>query len=186
MSRRFVVNPSSHSSDPHPAQALYQAHHSWLRQWLRSKLGDQHKAADLAHDTFVRILTRPALLRDAREPRALLRTIANHLLIDQWRRQDLEAAWLQAWSQWPEDTQPSPETQLMLWQALDTIDRMLAKLGARCRQAFLLHQIHGLTHMEIARQLGVSDRMVRKYLSQAMLHCLMLDADSGNTVRHTL
>ncbi|MFL9609593.1 sigma factor [Methylobacillus sp. Pita2] len=35
---------------------LYSSHHGWLYAWLRKKLGCQHIAADLAHDTFVRLM----------------------------------------------------------------------------------------------------------------------------------
>jgi len=37
--------------------ALYVAHHGWLQAWLRRRLGDAHQAADLAQDTFVRLLS---------------------------------------------------------------------------------------------------------------------------------
>ena len=41
----------------------------------------------------------------------------------------------------------------------------------KVRQAFVLYYLDGLTQTEIARQLALSDRTVRKYLIQAMLHC---------------
>jgi RNA polymerase sigma factor (sigma-70 family) len=47
----------------------------------------------------------------------------------------------------------------------------LAELPAKCRAAFYLQHGHGLSYEEIARHLGVSTHMVKKYLSQAMLHC---------------
>ena len=48
---------------------LYGEHHSWLVGWLRRKLSGSDHAADLAQDTFVRVLSaqRPAMLL---EPRA--------------------------------------------------------------------------------------------------------------------
>ncbi|WP_416390945.1 sigma factor [Alloalcanivorax xenomutans] len=36
---------------------LYSDHHGWLLGWLRKKLGCSQHAADMAHDTFVRVLT---------------------------------------------------------------------------------------------------------------------------------
>lgn len=36
----------------------YQDHHGWLCGWLRGKLGCAYSAADLAQDTFVRVLAR--------------------------------------------------------------------------------------------------------------------------------
>ncbi|OPL22089.1 hypothetical protein B5L72_34410 [Pseudomonas aeruginosa] len=36
--------------------ALYSEHHGWLQNWLRGKLGCAADAADLAQDTFSRML----------------------------------------------------------------------------------------------------------------------------------
>lgn len=73
---------------------LYRDHHGWLAGWLRRKLGNGHDAADLAHDTFLRILA----ARNAaaiEEPRKYLATIAKGLVVDRFRRQSIEAAWLE-------------------------------------------------------------------------------------------
>ena len=73
---------------------LYSDHHGWLQGWLRKKLGDASKAADLAHDTFVRLLAREELIA-AREPRAFLTTVAQRVLFSHWRREELERAYLE-------------------------------------------------------------------------------------------
>ena len=63
--------PSSHLS----VQRLYSDHHGWLKNWLRGRLGNAADAADLAQDTFLRLLARREQLEIA-TPRAFLRTIA--------------------------------------------------------------------------------------------------------------
>ncbi|MET0125075.1 MAG: sigma factor, partial [Pseudomonas caspiana] len=35
---------------------LYRDHHGWLHGWLRKRLGDREQAADIAQDTFLRLL----------------------------------------------------------------------------------------------------------------------------------
>lgn len=63
----------------HPVHTLYSHHHGWLQAWLRRRLGCADDAADLAQDTFMRLLGRPvqALAPEAlREPRAYLTTLA--------------------------------------------------------------------------------------------------------------
>ena len=44
-------------------------------------------------------------------------------------------------------------------------------LPERCRQAFLLHRVSGLSYNDIARELGVSVSSVEKYILQALKHC---------------
>lgn len=47
---------------------LYSEHHSWLFTWLRRKLGCTHNAADVAQDTFARILHTRESVTGIREP----------------------------------------------------------------------------------------------------------------------
>lgn len=165
------------SSGEPPFQAaisdLYCEHHGWLFGWLRRKLGCAHNAADLAQDTFARILNARESVTTLREPRAFLSTTARRLIIDQVRRKHIENAYLQELALTAEALEgfQSPEHILSTLEALEHIAFMLEGLHDNVRQAFVLYYLDGLTQSEIARQLGLSDRTVRKYLIQALLHC---------------
>ena len=162
-------------SDPHGhIRTLYLDHHGWLRARLQRRLGCFGQAADLAQDTFLRLLAREGELERLREPRAFLATIAQGLLANHWRRQALERAYLDALAARPEEVHPSPEAQALILETLTELDALLDRLPSRVRQAFLLAQLEGLTYAVIAQRLGVSERMVKKYMAQAMLHCLEL------------
>lgn len=154
---------------------LYSEHHGWLYGWLRGKLGNRAEAADLAQDTFLRLLGK----REAaplREPRGYLATIARGLLIDRYRRQALEHAYLEALAQQAEPTTISAETHAIIIETLLAIDRLLDRLGARTRTIFLLAQIEELSYVEISQRLGVSLPTVKKHLVRAYTECLMLAA----------
>lgn len=160
-------------SEPASIDAIYREHHGWLLGWFRRRLGGASCAADLAHDTFVRLM----VSRDAQmlnEPRAFLRTLAHGVVVNHWRRQDIERAWLEAVAVLPEPLAPSPEERLLALETLCRIDAMLDRLNPKARTAFLLAQLDGLGYAEIAAQLKVSQRMVKKYMAQAMLQCLLL------------
>lgn len=165
------------SSGEPPFQAaisdLYCEHHGWLFGWLRRKLGCAHNAADLAQDTFARILNARESVASLREPRAFLSTTARRLIIDQVRRKHIENAYLQELALTAEALEgfQSPEHILSTLEALEHIAFMLEGLQDNVRQAFVLYYLDGLTQSVIARQLGLSDRTVRKYLIQALLHC---------------
>lgn len=109
--------------------------------------------------------------------RSYLATIARGLCIDLWRRRQLEKAWLDSLALCPQATQPSPEQRAIIVETLYEVDAMLARLPKNVREAFLLAQLHGLAYKQIAEQLGVGERMVKKYMAQALLHCAILEAE---------
>lgn len=157
-------------------QDLYQQHNSWLKSWLRQRLDCSESAADLAQDTFVRlILSRQAAM--LREPRAYLSSIARGLLVDCYRRRALEQAWLASLAALPEPIEISPEQRALILETLLEIDALFDGLGERTRQIFSMAQFEGLSHVEIARQLGLSSNTVRKHLVRALTQCLMLMED---------
>ena len=155
-------------------QALYGEHHGWLFGWLRRRLGCGHHAADVAQDTFVRILGSRDALLGVREPRAYLVTTAKRLLIDEARRRLIEKTYLDelaAASAAPFDAAPSAEEVAQTVEALLQIEAALDGLAPKARQAFLLCYLEGHTHAVAAAELGVSTKMVQKYLIQALAHC---------------
>ncbi|WP_178106819.1 sigma-70 family RNA polymerase sigma factor [Pseudomonas mangiferae] len=165
--------PSGTSALQRDAHALYSDHHGWLLEWLHRRLRHAENAADLAHDTFLQVLGRPEQLRELRQPRAWLSTIAHGLLVDRLRRQRLERAYLAAIAQLPEAETPSPEQRLVLLETLTQIDALLDGLAPRVRTAFLLSRLEGLGYREIAQRLAVSLSSVEKYMATAIRHCYL-------------
>lgn len=150
---------------------LYRDHHGWLFTWLRRKTGCSQQAADLAQDTFLRLLS----VREQeafRVPRAYLRTVAHGLMVDQIRRRVLEQAYLEALAMQPEPLAPSPEERLLVIEALYRIDTLLAALPDKTRSVFLLSQIDGLAYAAIGERLGLSLRTVKRHMHTAFAQCL--------------
>ncbi|MBO9328938.1 sigma-70 family RNA polymerase sigma factor [Achromobacter xylosoxidans] len=162
----------SHSGTPAPVEGLYIQHQSWLRDWLRRKTGCPFDAADLTHDTYLKVLVRGDDTRSLREPRAYLTTIAHGLMVNLFRRRDIERAYLDSLASLGEAAAPSPERRALALEALIEIDRLLDGLPPKVRKAFLLAQLEGLRHAEIAGRMQVSVSSVRQYLARAMQHCL--------------
>ncbi|TCK07471.1 sigma-70 family RNA polymerase sigma factor [Marinobacterium mangrovicola] len=162
---------SAHSSDIHN---LYTHHSGWLHSWLRKRLGCSETAADLAQDTYLRVLQRDRCGIRVREPRAYLAKIAKGLMINHWRRLDIERAYLDALSVQPDAVSPSAEEHHLVIEALLEIDALLRRLPEKPRRAFLMSRLDGHTYAQIGEALGVSERMVKKYMAQAMYHLLVI------------
>jgi RNA polymerase sigma-70 factor (ECF subfamily) len=155
-----------------PIEALYIDHHPWLLSWLRRRLGNAGDAADLAHDTFVRLMLSSRDAAALEEPRAFLTHVAKGLVIDLWRRRELERAYLDVLAQLPEAHAPSPETQMLVIEALLQIDKLLAALAPGTRQVFVLAQLDGLTLQQISERMAMPVITVRRHIHKALVTCM--------------
>ena len=157
-------------SPSNTVEVLYHDHHHWLTGWLRRKLGCPQSAADLAQDTFIRVLTArqaPTLI----EPRAFLTTVAKRVLFNHYRRQDVERAYLDALAQLPEQVAPSEEERAIILQTLVELDQLLDGLPIPVKRAFLLAQLDGLSYAQIGAELGISIATVKRHLNKAAMRC---------------
>lgn len=152
---------------------LYASNYHWLVNLLSKKLNCPQKAADLAQDTFISLMSRK-LIDEIHEPRAYLTTIAQRILYNFYKRQSLEKAYLEALSHLSDELIISVENRLIFLETLQQIDSMLDGLPDNIRRAFLLSQLEGQTYSEIAVILKISHRTVKRYMSQAFEQCLLL------------
>jgi len=155
---------------PLGVEGLYSDHHNWLKGWLKHRLGCSETAADLAQDTFVRILLKENPVQPD-SPRAYLSTVARGLMMNHWRRQALERAYLELLAAQPEALAPSEEERYQLLETLMQLSEILDGLSQRDKQVFLLARLDGLKYQQIAEQLDISLNMVQKAMLRAMRNC---------------
>lgn len=146
-----------------------------LLNFLHRQVSDRDTAADLAQESYARVLAVQHAGRDILDGRALLYRTARNLLVDQHRRaavrrhDDLDAM--------PEAEQPTapqylqPEDALVSQQTLRAYVGAIECLPPRCREAFVLHVFDELTHAQVAQRMGISVSMVEKHVVRGMLAC---------------
>ncbi len=162
--------PPSDNSYLECVSSLYVDHHRWLSVWLQRRLGCPVTAADFAQDVYVRLLQRRRELpKDGHRP--YLATIAKGLLVDHWRRKELEHAWLDTLAHCEPESVPPPESRLIILETLAWVDKALGQLKPRARDAFLMAQLDGLPVSDIAATLGVSVATIERDLARALLSC---------------
>ncbi|ANF56579.1 sigma-70 family RNA polymerase sigma factor [Halotalea alkalilenta] len=165
--------PTTEEPVHHELQCLYREHREWLVGWLRTRLRCHHQAADIAQDTFLRLLGRGQPMAIER-PRAYLSTIANGLVVGLWRREQIERAYLEALAARADACTPSEEERALVFEALERVARLLDGLPLRVREAFLLSRLDGLGYAQIAERQGVSVNAVQKSMLRAYRHCYQL------------
>lgn len=152
-------------------QGWFQNYSSDLLVFFRRKVGESD-ADDLVQEVYLRALTYPmpsAIIK----PRAFLFRVATNLVIDHVRKksyrqhdnyEEIEGSII--------TSMLGPEDSLRGKDRLKKFRDALAQLPADHRQAFLLNRFDGLSHMEIAQLMGISDKTVQRYIAKAFDHCL--------------
>ncbi len=150
-------------------KGLFQAHGRELELFLTRQVDCPATAADLTQETFIRIAQQP-LEAGSRNARSYLFRIARNLAIDHFRqesRRRTEATPADALAAVRDET-PAADRTLEARQRLQRLETALARLPARTQEIFRLSRIEGLTYLEIAAELGISESSVQKHLARAL------------------
>ncbi len=135
----------------------YRRYFPLVRERCRRLLGDGPTAADVAQETFVRFLQTRVTGGDDGVVRWLYRCSGN-LVIDHLRRRRTTVA--------VDDLAPSPTSSHAETAALvrSFVGRLAKDLPSEVMQAGLLIHVDGLTQLEAAVVLDVTERTVRRWL----------------------
>lgn len=154
---------------------VLERYHRELLNFLTRQVSDRDTAADLAQESYARVLTAQHAGQAVLDVRALLYRVARNLVIDQHRRaevrshDDLDAL--------PEGCHPSapahlqPEAALASQQVIRAYVSTIDSLPPRCREAFVLYVFDELGHAQIAQRMNISVSMVEKHVVRGMVAC---------------
>src|SRR4029077_19585265 len=154
-------------------ERLFADHGGALQGFLARRVRRYPEAAELAQEVYLRML-RVADLDTIRNPEAYLYTVASNLAKEHSRQQRKDAAALDVDDPLVQEQLaelPTIAGELDNEQRIRRLRVVLQQLPAKCQAAVVLQYWHGLSYEDIAQRLGVSTHMVKKYLSQALLHC---------------
>ena len=164
-------------SMPRPAKALverlFAEQYPSLLAFLGRRARTKSDASDLAQEVYLRML-RLSDVDAIRSPEAYLYTVAGNLLKEQAviegrrsRSIDVEDAEHEGALQ----EMPVFDGDLDTRIRAERLHEVLEQLTPKCRAVVVLQYRHGLSYQQIGEHLGISPHMVKKYLSQALVHC---------------
>jgi RNA polymerase sigma-70 factor (ECF subfamily) len=146
-------------------EALFAKHEREIYAYLLRMLRDGDLAADLTQDAFVKAYKNYHSLEKNENARAWLYQIAHRVALDELRRRRIvrmvplvgEAR----------GAAPSTERLAMDVRLSGPLERALARIPERQREALLLAELHDLTGLELAAAMGVSHVAARAILTRA-------------------
>lgn len=140
-----------------------------LRAMFRRACGSPSELDDLVQEVYYRILKQDAL-DHILDPRAFLVQIAKNIMVDRTRRaaavplesmddlDDLEVA----------GSHPSAERVVEGRAQLQWVLELVGQLPERCRQVFSARKIYGMSQVETAHSLSISENVVEKETMRGM------------------
>jgi RNA polymerase sigma-70 factor (ECF subfamily) len=145
-------------------ERLFAAHHSEIYAYLSRMVRDDELAADLTQDAFIKAYRAYDTLEDPNRARAWLYQIAGRTALDELRRRKIVR--FVPWTGESRGSAASAEELVMRARLSGDLERALAKIPERQRQALLLSELNDMTGLELAEAMGVSHVAARALLTR--------------------
>jgi RNA polymerase sigma factor (sigma-70 family) len=168
----FVPKTESNGERAALVSELFRNHNRTLVRFLQSKLQNPQEAREIAQEAYVRLLE---LERTGAVGflRAYLFKIASNLAIDRLRSRNARER-LDAHGPDPMDDiipEGPVEREVLAADEMRVFWACMAELPEQHRKAFVMNRLENMSTGEIAKTIGKSERMVRRYIVHAMVYC---------------
>lgn len=140
-----------------------------MRRVLSHRGRHRDEIEDLMQDALVRLLEYCERGGEVREPEAVLVRTVQRLALNRDRDAHMDLYVAEPVEELSlTDPGPLPEEVLSGDQCLDEMRRALDAVSRRTREVFFLHRLHGLSYLQVSRQLGLPVSTVEKHMARAM------------------
>jgi RNA polymerase sigma factor (sigma-70 family) len=149
-------------------------HRIQLRSYLRKVFPSVHDVDDVLQESFLRVWKASAI-KEIRYAKAFLFVVARRLAIDIVRR-DRCSPFIPVTNVGQLFVSVTDKTPDAAWSEnrkheLQLLVEAIDSLPARCREAFVLCQIEGISQKEVAARLGIAESTVAVQSSRGLQRC---------------
>lgn len=158
--------------------AAYASHHAQLLRYLTARTGDRNEAEDVLQELWLRL--EEGKTGPVANPLSYLYRMASNLVVDRvrerQRRHQRERDWtgtlVDITTGEAIDDTPAADQMIESRQRLIQLADAINALPAGARRVLQRLKLDGLSHAEVARELGVSKSAVEKHIAVAMKHLI--------------
>ncbi len=161
-----------HFSKANGVVRVFQENESIIKRFLRRFSSHQQDIDDICQETILRALEAEKS-KEIREPRAFLFGVARNVArkeLDKRSRQLVD--FLEEFT--PEQyasEEPSVEDSIDSKQRMLIFGDAVASLPAQCQKVFILKKVHGYSHKDVSKHLGISVSTVEKHVASGLKRC---------------
>jgi RNA polymerase sigma factor (sigma-70 family) len=147
-----------------------------LERFIRRRVPDPRDAEDILQEVFYELIAAYRLVQSIEDVPAWLYRVARNRITDLFRRRAREGGLAEVPDEDEsiEDLLPSPdagpEAQFTRRVLIDELAEALEDLPAEQREAFVAHEIEGVSFNELARRTGVNVKTLLSRKHYAVLH----------------
>jgi len=164
-----------HKTTGHTSSAIQEAftrHQGALKRFISRFLPNSYDIEDVSQETFLRAYTTEKT-REIEQPKSFLFRIAKHVALTQLTQKSRQI------TDYLEDfdesevllTEDTVEDELIARETLGIHCEAVAGLPPQCRRVYLMRKVYGMSHKEIAGQLGIAVSTVEKHLIKGVEQC---------------
>lgn len=146
-------------------------HEAELRGYLQAHFPRHLDLDDIVQETYARLLRAREQQTEMRSPKSYLFATARNAVFDLFRRRKVVSIdGIAEFDRLPViEDKPSAAEAVSHDQELQLLTEAIQSLPDRCRLVLTLRKIHGLSHREIATQLGIAENTVNAQVAIGVL-----------------
>lgn len=146
---------------------LYKAYSPRIFGRLIRLLGDEDAAEEMLQDLFFRLWEKRNQIDIAKPFKAYLFTIAQHLVYDHFRRQQVSDRFRKDFINTYTEQYEHIEESIIFKQTEAQLLEAVAKLPEQCRKVFILFKFEGKSYAEISELMQISKSTINNHLTKA-------------------
>lgn len=147
---------------------IYNRYFELLYLQALKKLKDEHEAEDLIHDLFITVWERAADIALKVTLSAYLYKAVKNKVINVLAHRHIKTNYLDSLQQYIDAGVYNTDEAVRVKELAHQIEEEVSRMPKKMREVFQLSRDANLTHKEIAKQLGISDKTVKKQVGNAI------------------